>query len=104
MSFVPINNGVYYVEVFNNDCSMISNPFNFSSVSSTNEIGNIIQLDQNEIILNWTKFSGVEIYDINSKLCYKSKNKKINFNQLNNGLYIVVVRGERENHIFKFIK
>ena len=73
-TFNPLNNGDYYAEVFNNNCSNISDSFTFSFISSLRKKSHIHQCE-NKIEIIGLDFITAYVFDINASICISSNNK-----------------------------
>ncbi len=104
-TFTPLNNGDYYVEVFDNNCSNISDSFTFSFISSINEKTFHINQYENKIEIIGLDFVAAHIFDTNASICISSNDKSINLCSLEKGIYFLRVDlSNEETHTFKFIK
>lgn len=104
-TFNPLNNGDYYVEVFNNNCSNISDSFTFSFISSLNEKKSHIHQCENKIEIIGLDFITAYVFDINASICISSNKKSINLSSLKKGVYFLKIDlTNKETRTYKFMK
>ena len=104
-TFSPLSSGDYYVEVFSNQCSNLSDSFTFSFISSLDEKIFHIHQYENKIEIIGLDFIAALIFDINSSICASSNDKSIDLEFLEKGIYFLRVDlNNKETHTYKFIK
>ena len=104
-TFSPLNSGDYYVEVFSNQCSNLSDSFTFSFISSLNEKTFHIHQYENKIEIIGLDFIAAHIFDTNASICISSNDKSINLCSLEKGIYFLRIDlNNKETYTFKFIK
>ncbi|MBD3638652.1 MAG: T9SS type A sorting domain-containing protein [Crocinitomicaceae bacterium] len=113
-TYVPIQNGSYFVEISNGQCSVTSDCLTIQNLGEIEIVGNEIQVFPNpffqEIDLSFSRVNERRIYVLNSlgQTVYITKTNEnfvsIDLSTLENGIYFVIVEDEEGRMGKKIIK